>query len=164
MGPVSGGRVSERASERTRVEPKRENEGKSGRNVEVRGARRSTGRNKGDETVGVCNCSGFNALLMADGTRDWGNGLHQMSLLARGARAERVTEVRGKRETQERVFEETPRAPGTRGVHRRFLRRRFCVLVPFPIDRAPFDRHHAAVSFRLKRPIAKSPWFNLPVS
>lgn len=45
------------------------------------------GRSKGDETVGVCNCSGFNALLMADGTRDWGNGLHQMSLLAR--RAER---------------------------------------------------------------------------
>jgi len=26
------------------------------------------GRNKGDGTVGVCNCSGFNALLMADGT------------------------------------------------------------------------------------------------
>ncbi|KAG7212901.1 hypothetical protein KM043_002251 [Ampulex compressa] len=36
----------------------------------------------GDETVGVCNCSGFNALLMVDGTRDWGNGLHRMSLLA----------------------------------------------------------------------------------
>lgn len=50
----------------------------------MRRGRRSTGWNKGDETVGVCNCSGFNALLMADGTRDWGNGLHQMSLLARG--------------------------------------------------------------------------------
>lgn len=74
----------------------------------VKGGRRSAGWNKGDETVGVCNCSGFNALLMADGTRDWGNGLHQMSLLVRGERE--------KRETLERVFEETPRVPETRGV------------------------------------------------
>lgn len=43
---------------------------------------------------------------MADGTRDWGNGLHQMSLLARG---EKERGGKGKRETQERVFEETPR-------------------------------------------------------
>ena len=48
--------------------------------------KRRGGGSKGDETVGVCNCSGFNALLMADGTRDWGNGLHQMSLLARERR------------------------------------------------------------------------------
>lgn len=44
------------------------------------------GGSKGDETVGVCNCSGFNALLMADGSRDWGNGLDQMSLLGVGER------------------------------------------------------------------------------
>ncbi|KAG5330826.1 TIM protein, partial [Acromyrmex heyeri] len=37
----------------------------------AKGERRSARWNKGDETVGVCNCSGFNALLMADGTRDW---------------------------------------------------------------------------------------------
>lgn len=60
-----------------------EREGREG-GREARRGRRSAGWNKGDETVGVCNCSGFNALLMADGTRDWGNGLHQMSLLARG--------------------------------------------------------------------------------
>lgn len=117
MGPVSVA-----SSERERAsgqgwDRKEKIERKSGRNVEAmwrraaRGARRSTGWNKGDETVGVCNCSGFNALLMADGTRDWGNGLHQMSLLARGAREERATEVGRKRETQERVFEETPQAP-----------------------------------------------------
>lgn len=52
---------------------------------------------KGDETVGVCNCSGFNALLMADGTRDWGNGLHQMSLLAREWRRRGNPKKRGKR-------------------------------------------------------------------
>lgn len=79
----------------------------------MRVERRSAGWNKGDETVGVCNCSGFNALLMADGTRDWGNGLHQMSLLAkRGRGGERE---RRREETRERVFEETPRALETRG-------------------------------------------------
>lgn len=77
----------------------------------MKGERRSAGWNKGDETVGVCNCSGFNALLMADGTRDWGNGLHQMSLLVRGERERKRNERRGKR-----VFEETPRVPQTRGV------------------------------------------------
>lgn len=63
----------------------------------VRGGRRSTGWNKGDETVGVCNCSGFNALLMADGTQDWGNGLHQMSLLVREEGKRKWEEERNER-------------------------------------------------------------------
>lgn len=68
------------------------------------------GWNKGDETVGVCNCSGFNALLMADGTRDWGNGLHQMSLLARGE------EEREERDAEKSIRRDAQRASETRGV------------------------------------------------
>lgn len=85
----------------------------------VKGGRRSAGWNKGDESVGVCNCSGFNALLMADGTRDWGNGLHQMSLLVRG---ERETRDAGKS-----IRRDTKDAGDTWS----FLRHRFCVLVSF---------------------------------
>ena len=69
------------------------------------------GGSKGDETVGVCNCNGFNALLMADGTRDWGNGLHQMSLLAgERRRCRRNAKKRGKRYIPEDTPEEWKRA------------------------------------------------------
>jgi len=127
MGPVSGkAQASEKARE-TNEGSKRENERKSGRNEGVmwertmKGERRSARWNKGDETVGVCNCSGFNALLMADGTRDWGNGLHQMSLLVRGERerSERRGKEYSKRHRRFRRHME---------LHR-FLCHRFCMLI-----------------------------------
>jgi len=78
----------------------------------VKGGRRSARWNKGDETVGVCNCSGFNALLMADGTRDWGNGLHQMSLLVRGEK-ERERERERKRVAGKNIRRDTEGAEDT---------------------------------------------------
>lgn len=132
MGPASGGVARAKREKRARVR-----KGKMRERVEgtwgwmVRGGRRSTGWNKGDETVGVCNCSGFNALLMADGTQDWGNGLHQMSLLVR-EEGKRERE-RKKRETLEKYSKRHWECRRHVESHR-FFRHWFCVLVPSPID------------------------------
>lgn len=134
MGPVSGDVAQASEREKRARGPKRENERKSGRNAgatwkrAVKGERRSAGWNKGDETVGVCNCSGFNALLMADGTRDWGNGLHQMSLLVRGERERERNERRGKE------YSKRHRGCWRHVESHHFLRHRFLCARSFPVD------------------------------
>lgn len=89
---------------------------------------------------------------MADGTRDWGNGLRQMSLLAREEEKKRATEGKqGNERTRERVFEETLGAPGmdTWGTRRPFS--------PSPILHARFfARQHRRIAVRLIRPLSES--------
>lgn len=113
------------------------------------------GGSKGDETVGVCNCNGFNALLMADGTRDWGNGLHQMSLLA----GERRRCRRKREETRETVYSRR-HSRGVEKGHVDILLSLLTILSsPLPFLRATdvgIKRYIPCTSL-LSRPLALSP-------